>query len=532
MNLTILFLCGIFSIFFLGFNSYKSISTCIISEPDDKMMDGIYHELLGAKTKIFSRFSDTFLPFFDHLTLSRSKIQLQKVSTPHILLNQKTKVWLLFKDQDTTISKASAVNGEFYSFDTPPEKWSKSSIDKEEGFMRVECSQSIFYPVLYPFQVPWFEKGSNLSSVISRGGTTLFFVLNVTIAYLIWSKEIGVDAVAFAYDWVVGRREVWRVFTASLSHFDLLHIGFNMMAWWSMGVVEEMEGSFFFFSLTLSLIPLTISACLLMTKGLVTRLQAQDPVNEGAIEVMRSRPAVGFSCVLFGWMVALCLKMPSYCPIFFLPSLCFPTFPLPLIHIPFNFAPFVLLLITQFIMPRASMLGHLSGIVWGFPLAWGWINLLTPPSLFPSLLCVIILLESMFPSSSSTTNNSNHQPDRSFKVFAPSDRDPSPSLTNHPPSFFYLILSLLLSSSFIFIYFIPSIATPPSFSLLLRSIMSTSSIFLLYSSKRGGLRPHILLSSFLSFSTIAIYDLFSLGNSPRHILLPPFFLCAHFSHNC
>ena len=39
----------------------------------------------------------------------------------------------------------------------------------------------------------------------------------------------------------------------------------------------------------------------------------------------------------------------------------------------------VLLIATKFLLPRTSFIGHLSGIIIGYPLAWKALNWLTPP---------------------------------------------------------------------------------------------------------------------------------------------------------
>jgi len=81
--------------------------------------------------------------------------------------------------------------------------------------------------------------------------------------------------------------------------------------------------------------------------------------------------------------------MNEFCPIFFLPSVCFSTFVIPLpgtVGLPVNFGPFVLLVMTKFILPRTSLVGHLSGILIGYPLAWNALNWLTPPIFVSRLL--------------------------------------------------------------------------------------------------------------------------------------------------
>jgi len=99
-------------------------------------------------------------------------------------------------------------------------------------------------------------------------------------------------------------------------------------------------------------------------------------------------------------MVAISVRMKTFCPIFLLPSLCFSThfIALPLnwiealglhssfsVGIPFNIGPFILLFVTKLFIPQSSFVGHLSGIIIGYPLAWNLLDWLTPPILLSLL---------------------------------------------------------------------------------------------------------------------------------------------------
>jgi hypothetical protein len=95
-------------------------------------------------------------------------------------------------------------------------------------------------------------------------------------------------------------------------------------------------------------------------------------------------------------MVAISVRLSEYCPIFFFPSLCFTTYYIPLVNLPFNVGPFVLLFITKFILPRSSLIGHLSGIIIGYPLAWNLINWMTPPIFLAICICIYIHVEDLY----------------------------------------------------------------------------------------------------------------------------------------
>lgn len=115
--------------------------------------------------------------------------------------------------------------------------------------------------------------------------------------------------------------------------------------------------------------------------------------------------AIGYSCVLFAWIVVISIKMDKFCPILFLPDVCFNNFWIPLNLIsygflkplPINFGPIILLFITKLILPRSSFIGHLSGIIIGYPLAWGALNWLTPTILLSMISIVIIYKYNLYP---------------------------------------------------------------------------------------------------------------------------------------
>ena len=78
---------------------------------------------------------------------------------------------------------------------------------------------------------------------------------------------------------------------------------------------------------------------------------------------------VGYSGILFVWMVIATLEQGRSCPIPVLNDLCFNTLSLGLFR--FNLAPVAQLIFIQMFMPRASFVGHLGGIVSGYLMHWG-----------------------------------------------------------------------------------------------------------------------------------------------------------------
>ena len=228
---------------------------------------------------------------------------------------------------------------------------------------------------------------SNLETLYHRPVTSLILVLICAVAFYLWSNRVGVSQVSFSYDKIM-EGEYWRAITGSLSHFDAIHLGFNAMSLYQLGELEPVWGSVAFAYLNITLIVLTIAICIGMVHFLIKRYGLVD---------MGSQEAVGYSCVLFAWMVASSLRIKSYCPIFLMPTLCFNTIYVPVslpglrsASVPINFGPFALLLFTKFIIPRSSLMGHLSGIVIGYPLAWGLLDWITPPQLGTAIMLLYV----------------------------------------------------------------------------------------------------------------------------------------------
>jgi membrane associated rhomboid family serine protease len=81
------------------------------------------------------------------------------------------------------------------------------------------------------------------------------------------------------------------------------------------------------------------------------------------VEYFRRVTAVGYSCVVFGWMTILAAKQPSLKLNIF-----------GVLSLPISFAPFESLIFTSIMVPQASFIGHLSGIIVGYSIAYGQIH--------------------------------------------------------------------------------------------------------------------------------------------------------------
>lgn len=201
-----------------------------------------------------------------------------------------------------------------------------------------------------------------LLDAMERPVTSFVIALCTLIWYHLNSKGLGYEEVGMSYEKVVRARQYWRCVTASFSHISPLHLLFNMSTLWSLGVVEQMRGrgegwgSGWYVRYTLVMLVGTM-ACVILAYHVLVRM---------GHERYERVTAVGYSCVVFGWMTVLSVRQPTS-------SISL----LGYVQLPVNLAPFGSLLFTSMIVPQASFVGHLMGIVMGYAVAWGmfaWVN--------------------------------------------------------------------------------------------------------------------------------------------------------------
>ena len=223
------------------------------------------------------------------------------------------------------------------------------------------------------------RQNRNLEQILRRPATTLLLAVNIGLAYLYWNRRTPPADVSKIYNKIVQEHELWRSFTGATAHFEALHLGFNMMALYSLGTeLEEGFGSIPFFFYNISLIPITT----MIMMGMVY-LQIRQRGNTGLAETS----TVGYSGVLFAWMVVASLERPQTCPIPFMAKVCFKTHDI--MGLKWNLSPIVQLVVAQCIMQRVSFVGHLAGIIAGFFLHW---NMLTLELVQPSVLIPLLYL--------------------------------------------------------------------------------------------------------------------------------------------
>ncbi|GJP46139.1 hypothetical protein CLOM_g5462 [Closterium sp. NIES-68] len=102
------------------------------------------------------------------------------------------------------------------------------------------------------------------------------------------------------------------------------------------------------------------SFLMLVLSGLLGLAMYHVLIHRWRLEYFRRVTAVGYSCVVFGWMTVLSVRRPAISLSVF-----------GLIKLPVSLAPFESLIFTSLIVPKASFVGHLAGIIAGYLLAWG-----------------------------------------------------------------------------------------------------------------------------------------------------------------
>lgn len=200
-----------------------------------------------------------------------------------------------------------------------------------------------------------------LYDVLEKPASSCAIAVCSAIWLLIQRRNVGYSDVGLSYESVVSQGQHWRIITSAFSHISFLHLVFNMSALWSLSVVESTKdyhlGTAYYVQYSIILVLLSGLMVLGMYHVFITRFK---------LEYYRRVTAVGYSCVVFGWMTILAVRQPSLKLNLF-----------GLLSLPISFAPFESLIFTSIIVPQASFLGHLAGIIVGYLIGWGVVQGMT-----------------------------------------------------------------------------------------------------------------------------------------------------------
>jgi membrane associated rhomboid family serine protease len=219
--------------------------------------------------------------------------------------------------------------------------------------------------------------------------TILLAAINIGLYWTYWNFRVDPSPIVLNAEIT---QDYGRAFSSAFGHFEIWHVGFNMMTLFTLGNVleEQLYGSIPFLMYTLAFVPLTALVVVALQRVFTTAPSSM----------------VGFSGILFAWSVVATLSTSQTCPIMFLPDLCFNTYRLLDGKVTVSLGPLVQLVFLQVVLPRVSFVGHLSGIIVGF--CWHWsilppLEWLQPCILYPVFWIVGKLL---VPRLSGTSSNS------------------------------------------------------------------------------------------------------------------------------
>jgi membrane associated rhomboid family serine protease len=382
-------LSALVAILICSYYSTDSVG-CTITNADVSKVNGYYVAEDGIYYKVGHRISyipDAFVYFYERYSLNDSPTALAFYKGFWYILNTKDYSIIYFNPCYIPSENADQIMDDclhhppsnyWYAIanSTIPYKQHKyqksvSSLLTQENVISKSITVKNQFGKLENSFSSWQSGSSNMGNLLENPMNSLILTIIFIVAYYLWAYNLDVSLISYSYEKVVLQKEYFRIITASLSHVDVLHLLFNTMTLYQLGSLEGIYGSLTYGYLSILLIFLTMFICILIDYILIHQYQQQQQITQQAI---------GYSCVLFAWMVALSVRMSEYCPIFVFPTFCIKTWYIPLgsVSLPVNVGPFLLLFFTKLIIPRSSFYGHLSGILIGYPLAWNLLNYITP----------------------------------------------------------------------------------------------------------------------------------------------------------
>mmetsp|Transcript_39338 Transcript_39338/g.100868 ORF Transcript_39338/g.100868 Transcript_39338/m.100868 type:complete len:220 (+) Transcript_39338:155-814(+) len=180
--------------------------------------------------------------------------------------------------------------------------------------------------------------------------TSLFASVCVGVWLHMYNSRIDLSRVSISYDVVFNRKEYWRIVSASISHVNIIHLAMNMLTFWNYRFLEARLTSLPYFLLICVAMLSSMGVFLMIKAWRVRFVQNNHAENESA---------VGFSAVLFALMAFSSFSAPAGSK----------TSLLGFVTLPATLSPFAALITTQILLPRASFVGHLSGIIAGYLIA-------------------------------------------------------------------------------------------------------------------------------------------------------------------
>lgn len=190
--------------------------------------------------------------------------------------------------------------------------------------------------------------------MLDRPATSGVIAICAAAFLLIHRHNLSYADVGCSFDLVVRQLQLWRLLTAQLSHVSGLHLLFNCSALWNIGAVESGQhaagsGSLWYISTTLLFLVLSALGVIGLYAVAILGLRRDH---------LSSTTMVGYSCVVFAWMAYLAASAGASS-----------TYSIVGLTVPAHLMPFAALVLTSAIVPQASFLGHLAGIIAGYLVA-------------------------------------------------------------------------------------------------------------------------------------------------------------------
>lgn len=187
-----------------------------------------------------------------------------------------------------------------------------------------------------------------LKSVWRMPATCAVCAANIAVFVLLRARRVPVEDVGLSYRTFVGERQLWRAVTASFAHYSVLHLAFNVAAVFQLGALERRDGTLAYVRATVLLL-LACDALAMALYGAALRVLH--------CERVRDVVAVGYSGIAFGLMTIAAARGNALTLLG--------------VRVPALLAPFLSLALTQLLVPQASFVGHLAGILAGLAVAAG-----------------------------------------------------------------------------------------------------------------------------------------------------------------
>jgi hypothetical protein len=245
---------------------------CSIYFSSESNINGYYKALNGAYVKSGKNINK-FPDLFDIVALkkinNKESIKLDRLS------------WTIYSNGNI-LYKNNPNNPADYIYNPPQSGWISHQDNQVINDLNVE------YCTCYLTDSPITSNTppSNIDVMLAQPVTMILIFIMLYIAYYLYTNHIDPALVSISYDTIVNNGEYWRSITASLSHFDAIHLGFNLMGLYQLGQIESVYGSDTFTYLSMALVPLTSVLCIIMYYIMINRFNRTDQIYQSAVGML------------------------------------------------------------------------------------------------------------------------------------------------------------------------------------------------------------------------------------------------------